>query len=70
MRSSLFNMKVNNTISKKKYRSKYKTPKRLYIYVPTPSTTSNSDTDMEDYDEDQPSVFCKDIVSRNLLESY
>ena len=70
MRCSLFNMKVNNTISKKKYRSKYKTPKRLYIYIPTPSTTNNSDTDMEDYDEDQPSVFCKDIVPRNLLESY
>lgn len=61
-----------NKISKKKRRSKYITPKRLYLYVPTPSTRSDydSDTDMEDYDEDQPSVFCKDIVPRNLLESY
>lgn len=63
---------MNSKINKKKRRSKYKTPKRLYLYIPTPSTRSEyySDTDMEDYDEDQPSVFCKDIVPRNLLESY
>lgn len=65
-------MEVNYKIIKKKHRSKYKTPKSLYLYIPTPSTTSeyDSDTDMEDYDEDQLSDFCRDVVPRNLLESY
>jgi len=65
-------MEVNYKIIKKKRRSKYKTPKRLYLYVPTPSTRSEYDSymDMEDYDEDQLSDFCIDVVPRNLLESY